>query len=79
MFHYFDIFNDLGLTNWDDYIGFFYEGFLSDNFFFIISGFCIQYGYRDRLINSSISVKDFLFGRFAHFIHCIWCAYSRRY
>lgn len=42
------------------------EGFVSVNFFFLLSGFVVQYAYKDRLLNKKTGSIEFLFNRLAH-------------
>lgn len=76
--HHFDIFNDLKINGWEVYMRYFTEGFLSVNFFFILSGFCISYGYYDKLKYNKISSLEFFEKRIKHLwpIHFIFLIIS---
>ena len=69
--HHFDEFNDLGLPKWDGLMQYFSEGFLSVNFFFMLSGFVVALNYTDKLRDNIISNGRFLFLRIAH----LWPTY----
>lgn len=64
--HHFDAFNDLQVPGWSEVMRLLTEGYLSVNFFFILSGFVIQYSYGPQLRQGVLSTKSFLFNRFAH-------------
>lgn len=64
--HHFDTFNDLNISGMEKYMSYFTEGFLSVNFFFLLSGFCISYGYYDKLRFNIINSKDFIIKRIIH-------------
>lgn len=74
IFRHFDIFNDLKIEGWETYMRYFAEGFLSVNFFFILSGFCISYGYYEKLKSNKISSLEFFKKRIIHIwpIHFIF-------
>ena len=74
IFHHFDIFNDLKIEGWETYMRYFAEGFLSVNFFFILSGFCISYGYYEKLKSNKINSLEFFKKRIIHIwpIHFIF-------
>jgi peptidoglycan/LPS O-acetylase OafA/YrhL len=44
---------------------FFKEGFVGVGFFFALSGFILSYSYEKKILNNSISYKDFLVARIA--------------
>lgn len=69
--HHFDAFNDLQVPGWSEVMRLLTEGYLSVNFFFILSGFVIQYSYGPQLRQGVLSTKSFLFNRFAH----LWPTY----
>lgn len=66
MFHHFDSFSDLGVNGWNEIMSWLKEGFVSVNFFFLLSGFVVQYAYKDRLLNKKTGSIEFLFNRLAH-------------
>lgn len=69
--HHFDTFNELQVAGWADIMRLFTEGYLSVNFFFILSGFVIQYSSGEKLQKGIINAKDFWFYRIAH----LWPTY----
>ena len=69
--HHFDEFNDLQTPGWTEIMRLFTEGYLSVNFFFILSGFVIQYSYGLKLRQGVLGAKRFLFNRLAH----LWPTY----
>ena len=70
-FHHFDAFNDLQVPGWTEIMRLLTEGYLSVNFFFILSGFVIQYSYGFKLRQGILGARSFLFYRFAH----LWPTY----
>lgn len=70
-FHHFDAFNDLQVLGWTEIMRLLTEGYLSVNFFFILSGFVIQYSYGFKLRQGILGARSFLFYRFAH----LWPTY----
>ena len=66
MFHHFDSFSDLGVNGWNEIMSWLKEGSVSVNFFFLLSGFVVQYAYKDRLLNKKTGSIEFLFNRLAH-------------
>lgn len=78
IFHHFDMFNDLNLPGWDRVMKFLGEGYLSVNFFFILSGFSVEHGYGRRMRGGLVSKKDFMVGRLAHlwptYLLCLFAA-----
>lgn len=76
--HHFDMFNDMALPGWENIMKIFTEGYFSVNFFFILSGFVIQYSYSDKLINGEVSSKQFLLNRVFHiwplYVMCLFIA-----
>lgn len=78
--HHFDMYNSLNVSGWNSWMNWLREGFLCVNFFFILSGFVVQYGYGDKIISGNISDLKFIFYRIAHLwpIHILMliiCAY----
>ena len=69
--HHFDAFNDLQIPGWSEVMRILNEGYLSVNFFFILSGFVIQYTYGHQLRQGVLDTKSFLFNRLAH----LWPTY----
>ena len=74
--HHWDAFNGLNFTgkeHWEFMMKYFSEGFLSVDFFFVLSGFVIYYGYGKRLRENLISGKKFLLYRLAHLfpLYCL--------
>lgn len=66
-FHHLDMFNSLNIPEWvDKWMPWFNEGYFSVNFFFILSGFVVSYGYTERLKNHDVTQKKFILNRFAH-------------
>lgn len=78
IFHHFDMFNDMALPGWENIMKIFTEGYFSVNFFFILSGFVIQYSYADKLRNGEVSSKQFLLNRIFHlwplYLLCLFIA-----
>lgn len=78
MLHHFDMFNDLNLPGWDRVMKLLSEGYLSVNFFFILSGFSVEHGYGRRMRSGLVSKKDFMVGRLAHlwptYLLCLFAA-----
>lgn len=66
MLHHFSMFSALNLPHWDSVMKIFMEGFVSVNFFFILSGFVIQYSYKSLLLEAKISSAEFFFRRIVH-------------
>lgn len=77
--HHFDSFNDLQIPGWSTLMLFLSEGFLSVNFFFILSGFVIEYSYGSKINTvNGISGAKFIIYRVAHlyptYIFCLFIA-----
>jgi len=64
--HHLDNFNDLHIPYWNDFYSWFHECFFSVNFFIILSGFVVSYGYSEKLQKGLISRRRFLVNRFLH-------------
>lgn len=64
--HHFDIFNDLQIPGWQEVMKILTEGYLSVNFFLILSGFVIQFNYYQQFQNKTIGAKGFWINRVAH-------------
>ena len=80
IFHHFDMYNALNVSGWNSCMNWLREGFLCVNFFFILSGFVVQYGYGDKLLSGNTSDFKFIFYRIAHLwplhvLMLIVCAY----
>ena len=66
IFHHFDTFNNLNAPGWSSLMRVLQEGYLSVDFFFILSGFVVHYGYGERLRMQVVSSSKFLLYRAAH-------------
>lgn len=63
--HHLDMFADLSIPGYNEVMRYFFEGAVSVDFFFILSGFVITYSYLSKVQNREISSGTFLFNRAA--------------
>lgn len=63
--HHYDSLRDLQIPGFGGYYDFLFEGFIGVNFFFILSGFVVNYGYGEKLKKHQVTDGQFVFYRFA--------------
>lgn len=66
IFHHFDMYQSLAVPQFDAVMRYLTEGAVCVSFFFILSGFVIQYSYGDKIIYKRISPLRFILYRLAH-------------
>lgn len=77
--HHLDMFYDLNISGYAELMKFFAEGAVSVDFFFILSGFVVTYGYLPKLRDGSVTSSVFLINRISkiypmHLLLWITCA-----
>lgn len=61
--HHWDMFADLQIPGYSQWMKYLSEGYVSVDFFFVLSGFVITYSYMSRLQNKEVTPSTFLFNR----------------
>ena len=76
--HHLDILKDMNIPSFDKLYSFLYEGYIGVNFFFILSGFLVTYGYERRIKENKVSESQFIFYRFARLwpLHIVTLIFS---
>lgn len=66
--HHMGIFNSVENENIKNMAKYFFNGYVGVTFFYILSGFIINYSYNNHLAGKRFDIKDFLFFRFTRII-----------